>query len=88
MGFSIVIPMAADSGPLSLRDLVYRYSGFLAHPLRWTERHLDLIGSRFEEISTPLPMEHQLGVNTKIMKVKGLSHDVMQKLSRETCFLP
>ncbi|KAJ5831758.1 hypothetical protein N7474_000069 [Penicillium riverlandense] len=47
--------MAADAGRKSLRDLVFKQSGFLVNPLQWTARHLDLVGCRFED-ADPAPV--------------------------------
>ncbi|PWY96101.1 hypothetical protein BO94DRAFT_507593 [Aspergillus sclerotioniger CBS 115572] len=43
--------MVIDSRPRTFRDLVRKHTDFLVNPLQWTSRHLDLVGSRFDDIA-------------------------------------
>jgi len=47
----LILIMAADFRP-TLRDLIFHYPGFVRNPLQWTSRHFDLVGCRFEDMST------------------------------------
>ena len=55
--------MAIDLEPKTFRDLVCKHTDFLVNPLQWTSRHLDLVGSRFEDV-TLIPADGDLTTST------------------------
>ncbi|CAI7565547.1 unnamed protein product [Penicillium viridicatum] len=83
--------MVADPGPKSFRDIVRNHNRFLVSPLQWTSRHLDLVGSRFEDVATTTVYTQQDrntdGRNPTLAATDLIQNDTNKK-DQEPCSRP
>lgn len=45
--------MGANARPESFHDIMRYHCELLINPLKWTSRHLDLVGCRFQDVGIP-----------------------------------
>lgn len=83
--------MVADSELKSFRDIVRNHNRFLVSPLQWTSRHLDLVGSRFEDVATTTVYTQQDrntdGRNPTLAATDLIQNDTNKK-DQEPCSRP